>query len=268
MPAIQPARLKIQAAELAKAAQSPPDFCRLFQEFLELYADRTYRSGLVGEPPPLIRSYHVPQPVLRAVSSELEQFAGDNRKSALELADTLWSQPYLEFRLLAVNLIGKVHPLPAKSIVARIDEWATPSTEERLINALIIFGLERLRLEQVGEYFQQIDLWLQSREELEYRLGLKSIPPLVDEGSFEDVPLIFRRVNQAMRSAPANLKSEILKIIKTLADQYPQETAYFLRQTYLTAGQSTNISWYVRHSLAYFPADNQEYLRLALQSED
>jgi hypothetical protein len=268
MPAINPARLKIQATELAEAAQNPEDFCLAFNEFLDQYADRTYRPGLVGEPPPLIRSYNVPQQVMGAVSSELTGFAENDRQAALNLTDKLWTQPYLEFRLLAANLLGKVHPMPAKSIVTRIDDWITASTEDRLVDAVITFGLERMRLEQVKEYFQQIDNWFQSKAEYEYRLGLKAIPPLISDSSFEDIPLIFRRVGQAIRSGPTKVKSETLAVIKVLAERYPQETAYFLRETLITAGETSGISWYVRHSLNYFPPDSQAYLRSALQSEE
>lgn len=268
MPAIQPARLKIQAAELAELAQSPKEFCRAFHKFLDFYSDRVHRSGLAVESPPLIRTFHIPQPVMRAVLAELEQFAKQNRESALALADELWLQPYFEFRLLAANLVGKVDPLPVKSITGRVNEWVTPSTEERLVNALIFSGFERLRAEELDEYFKQIDIWFKSKQVIKYSLGLKSIPPLVGESSFEDIPLIFRRLNQAMRSAPQPLKTETLVIIKILAEHYPQETAHFLREVLLTAGENPNISWYVRHSLSYFPVDNQEYLRLALRSED
>lgn len=268
MPAIQPARLKIQAAELSEFAQSPEDFCRAYHKFLEFYTDRIHRSGFLAESPPLIRSYQIPHPVFRAVSLELDQFAEGNRASALELADALWSQPYLEFRLLAADLVGKVDPLPASSIVARINKWVTPSTEEPLVNALIFSGFKRLREEQVTEYFQQIDTWLKSRQVTTYSLGLKAVTPLIAAGSFEDIPLVFHRVNQAMRSAPKILKPEVLELLKLLADRYPQETAYFLRQAFLSAGENPNIPWYVRHSLAYFPSENREYLRSTLQSED
>jgi hypothetical protein len=33
---------------------------------LDYYADRTYRPGIVGEPPPFMRAYHVPPQVVRA----------------------------------------------------------------------------------------------------------------------------------------------------------------------------------------------------------
>lgn len=266
MPAIQPARLKIQAAELAESAHSPQDFCRAFHEFLEFYSDRTYRPGLVGEPRPLIRAFNVPKPVLTAVSLELTEIAENDHDSALKLVDALWSQSYLEFKILAAHVLGKVDPMPTQPIISRIDAWITPRTEERLVNAVIRLGLDRLRVDDEDEYFRQIDNWLQAKEDYRYRLGLKAIRHLISEGVFEDIPLIFRRVGKAMRNSTAGSKSEILELIRVLAEYSPQETAHFLRETLFTSEDVTDISWYVRHSLDYFPPDNQAYLRSALKS--
>ena len=152
MPAILPARLKVQSADLAQLAPDAEEFCRAFHAYLDYYADRTYRPGKVGEPPPLMRTYQVPQQVVRAVLKELTEFAINEREKSLVLADLLWSEPNLEFRLLAASLIGLVSPNPSESIFGRIHSWIGPSTEERLINALIISGLERMRLERADRY--------------------------------------------------------------------------------------------------------------------
>ena len=64
-------------------------------------------------------------------------FASNNRDAALEVADALWLEPYLEFRLLAASVVGQVSPMPVSSVIQRVESWAEPSTEDRLINALV-----------------------------------------------------------------------------------------------------------------------------------
>ena len=265
MPAIQPARLKIQAAELAQSAPDAEKFCRAFHAYLDYYADRTYRPGIVGEPPSLLRAYHVPLQVVRAVVKELPEYIADKRDESLALADMLWSEPYLEFRLLAASLIGQVSPIPSESIFGRIHSWTGPGTEERLINALIISGLERLRLEQSDRYIEQIEIWLKSKHTFENQLGLKAIPPLLDTPSFEDFPLIFRLLDQVMRSTQPSLRPEVLAVIETLALHSPKETVYFLHQTAISGTGNPNLTWFVRHSLKFFPSDSQKYLQEALR---
>jgi hypothetical protein len=265
MPAIQPARLKIRAAELSQLAPDAEKFCRAFHAYLDDYADRTYRPGIIGEPAPLLRAYHVPVQVVRAVLKELTGYAADMRDESLALADTLWSEPYLEFRLLAASLIGTVSPTPSESIFGRIHSWIGSGTEEPLVDALIITGLERLRLEHTDRYIEQIETWLKSKHTFEIQLGLKAIPPLLDTPSFEDFPLIFRMLDQVMRSAQPSLRPEVLAVIESLALRSPEETVYFLYQTAVSGTGNPNLTWFVRHSLKFFPSDSQKYLQEALR---
>jgi hypothetical protein len=267
MPAIQSARLKIHSAELAQQASDPDEFCRAFYEFLDLYADRTYRPGLFGTPPPLIHSIRVAQAVMRAVLQELIPFAVSERDPALELTDALWAEPCLEFRLLAAYLIGQISPESPDLILNRILAWVEPNTEERLIDVLIVSGLERVREERPEIYIQQVEIWLRSKKNFEQMSGLKAISPLLTGTEFEDFPLIFRLLAPLIRSSPTSLRPEILAVIETLATRTPQETAYFLENLVKAEGENSIVPWYVRHSLVYFPNDLQIYLRKALRAK-
>jgi len=264
MPAINPPRLKIQAAELIQNASDPDSFTRSYHEFLDYYADRTYRPGQVGKPPPLLQAYQVPKPVARAVEKELSLWAASNREGALALADALWMEPYLEFRLTASSLIGQVFPLPVKSIYGRVELWIKPSTEERLVNALVNSGLIRILNEYQDMYVKQLDTWLGSRDSERNRLGLKACPPLLARREFEDYPLLFKRLSKLMRSEKNPLRNEILIVIEEFAAQTPEETAFFLDQALKTTGDNPQIAWYVRNSLGFFPPDIQANLREVL----
>lgn len=261
MPAIQPSRLKIQAAELTQHAGDPEEFSRAYHKFLDYYADRTYRAGQVGEPPPLLRAYRVPSPVLPAVEKEMNQFSIANREPALELADALWEQPFLEFRLLAASVVGQVSPKPFHSVIKRIETWAEARTEGRIMKALVYSGLARYLQEYPQSYLQQIESWLSAEERHVNRLGLKAIPPLLESGKFEDYPQLFNQLSKLIRGEMTPLKADILGIIEILANQSPDETAYFLGQSKMSAGENTAISWYIRNSMRFFPPDSQRYLR-------
>ena len=264
MPAINPPRLKIQATELIQHASDPDSFTRSYHEFLDYYADRTYRPGQVGKPPPLLRAYQVPKPVARAVDKVLSLWAASNRDEALALADALWMDPYLEFRLTASSLIGQVFPLPVKSIYGRLESWIKPSTEERLVNALVNSGLIRILIEYQDLYVKQLDTWLGSRDSERNRLGLKACPALLARREFEDYPLLFKRLSKLMRSENSPLRNEILIVIEEFADRTPEETSFFLEQALKSAGDSPQIAWYVRNSLDFFQADIRSNLREVL----
>ena len=268
MPAIQPAQLKIQAAELAQKSTDPDGFCRELHDYFDSYSDRIYRPGQVGEPRPLIRAYHVPQPVINAILRELVLFAHDDRETALALIDALWLQPNLEFRLLAASLIGQVSPTPAKSILERIQSWMHPETEERLVDAVINYGLERMRNEQSESYIQQVKLWLKSQENYEQSMGLKAICQLVADEGFEDFPMGFALISPLMQFLPTQLRPDILDVIEVFASRSSKETAYFLEHMIQISGNDTNIAWIVRHSLEHFPQESQDILWEALRKSN
>jgi hypothetical protein len=266
MPAIQPARLKIRAEELSTEAANPEGFCRAYHELLDYYADRTFRPGQVGEPPPLLPTYHVPKPVLRSVEKEMSQFAEDDRGGALVLADALWGEEYLEFKLLAASLLGKISPVPTKSVFRRVESWTGPSTEKRLEEALVHAGLERILHEYPDLYFQKILTWLRSKKLNFNLLGLLAIPPLLESGLFDDYPPLFKQLSRKMRLEGNPLKTDILAAIEVLATRSPEETAFFLSQTMKPPSENPNIAWYVRKSLKFFPPNLQQYLREILLS--
>jgi hypothetical protein len=140
-----------------------------------------------------------------------------------------------------------------------------PNTEERLVDAAINFGLERMRVEQPDSYILQVKTWLKSQKNYEQSIGLKAIPPLVAEVEFEDFPMIFGSVSPVIRSGPTQLRPEILDVIEGLASRSAKETAFFLKEMIQTSGKDTNIAWIVRHSIEFFPPDSQDYLWEALR---
>ena len=196
--------MKIQAAELAQKSTHPEVFCGALHDFFDTYSDRTYRPGKGGEPLPLIRAYHVPQPVINGILRELDFLTHSDREAALTLIDALWSEPYFEFRILAASLLGQVSPRPTKSILGRIQSWVNARTEERLVDVIIISGLERVRHEQSESYSQQVKLWLKSENNYEHIMGLKALSPLIANVDFEDFPMIFELIGPIIQYYPPN----------------------------------------------------------------
>lgn len=264
MPAIHPTRLKIQTSELVQTANDPQGFCRAYHEFLDYYADRTYRPGKVGEPPPLMRAYKVPKPVLKAVDKQLGEWAEENRQDALNLVDALWLQSFLEFRLTAASLMGQIEPFPVKHIFSRVQAWIQPNTEERLVNALINQGLKRILIEKQAQYVYQIDIWLRARDIERNRLGLKASLPLIAQRDFDDYPLLFKSLSRLMRQQNSPVRREILTMIENLAEKTPDETAFFLQNALKSFPDNAQIGWYVRNCLSYFPDKTRLQLRKAL----
>lgn len=267
MPAIQLARLRIQAAKLAEKFYDPRSFVRGFHDLCDIYAERTRRPGQTGEPPPLLMAYKVPAPVLRQVLKELSLFITQDGEAGLELADALWAEPYLEFRMLAASILGNVSLDPPERVIERFRNWVNPGTDDRLVSVLVEEGLGSLRREMPECYLEEIKSWLGTEETFSQRLGLRALLSLVRSQQFENLPLALRLLAPLVRSAPHWLRPDVLDVIQVLAERSPRETAYFLRQNLSVKTDNPGTAQVIRNSLRYFPPEDQASLRQAVREE-
>ena len=267
MSAIQLARLKKQASQLADMVDQPEAFVHNLHDILDFYADRTHRPGQAGEPPPLLSHYRVPIPVLRQIESEVVFRLDQGTQDHLELLDRMWEEPNFEIRLLAAALLGKISPSPPEAVTERIHAWASSTAEQRLLSVLLVQGMERTRKEAIDVFLQQVDKWLTGSTVLSQQIGLRALLPLITEGNFENIPAVFRLITPFTRELPTPLRPDLLDIIKALARRSPKETAYFLRQNLELPG-STDTAWVIRQSLRQFTGETRESLHAALRGKN
>lgn len=265
MPAIQLARLKIQVSDLVTCFDNPSQFKRRLYNLFEFYADHSYHPGQVGSPAPLLNVYHIPQPVLKEVIKQLSPFIKNDRESALKLVDTLWGEPNLEFRETAIRILEEIDPEPADDIVQRVEKWLQPSTEQRLVQAVFAIGLARIRQEKSELYLKLVKDWLRAQDVFHKKMGLNGIHEIVNDLSYENIPLLFRTIEPLIYSGASVLRPDLLEVVHRLARRSPSETAAFLKQTLVVKTQNLNAAWIIRHSLDEFPLDLQLGLKAALR---
>lgn len=264
MPAIQPVRLRQQAALLAEHFVDPPAYLRSLHHLLDFYSDRARRPGQSGKPAPLISTYNVRPPVLRALVKAVTPQAEGDPAAGLELCDALWAEPYLEFRLLAAMLLGQIPPDPPERITERLQRWITPDLEFYLVEALLTSGVEKLRRQQPQALIRLVQDWLSSSNPLRQQLGLRALIPLTQDPEYENLPVFYKMIQPLARSVPPALRPDLLDVLAALAHRSPQETAYFLRHL-LNAPEAPEAAWLLRQSLHEFPPDLHESLRQSLR---
>lgn len=264
MPAIQLARLRLQAAQVAASFYEPPLLVRQLHDLLDFYADRTHKPGQAGAPAPLIRPYHAPKPVLRHVTAELAGPAAADPPAALLLADALWSEPYLEFRLLAAAMLGQLPPEASESTLRRVNQWVTPGCEDSLLDALVERSLAALRRNRPERYLQAVENWLAGGGPFFPRLALKALPPIISDTRYENLPVFFRILSPFIWSVSLDLRPFVIDAFAALAHRSPNETAYFFIQNLDVSG-SPGAAWYARQVLPHFPQDVRDRLRPQLR---
>jgi hypothetical protein len=264
LPAIYPARLQNQIIQLAESYGEPDKFTHALTELLELYSNRAHRPGQAGEPPPLLRTYNVPKPVIRQLILELQPLANDYPAETLELIQVLWVEESLETRQIAASLLGSIPPDRPDAILDIVSFWLTPKLEERLISLILQFALVRIRKEKPDTLFNKIASWLGSDDLTEQQIGLNALKSLLTSREFENFPQFIQLLAPYTRKAPPQIRADVLEALNALAIRTPKETAYLLRQS-LTTPESPDTALLIRKLLPVFPGDLQESLKQALR---
>ncbi len=229
MPAIDLARLKLQAARLAENFSNPPAFLRELHEMLELYTNRTMRASQVAQRLSL-PTYHTPPQVLRQIERELAPLAERLPLKGVTLVNELWKDGSLESRLLAARLTGMLPPAEAMPILGRLSDWLTHTTDKEIRRALLTDALARVRQENPEAFVLLLEEWLRSPRSTWQSWGLQALLPLLNDPHFENLPAVFRILRPALLAASPATQLDLQACLVALERLSPTETIVFLRE--------------------------------------
>lgn len=228
MPAIDIARLKIQAATLVEKFDQPATFLKSLHEILDLYADRTMRVGLAA-PATVLRAYRAPQSVLRQIEFELAPLAATFPEQTMQLTDALWQDATLETRQLAAILIGRINP-QTPHIVERVSAWVSQTRDQQLRKTLLNTSLYRMRRETPDQFLALIQTWLDPLNPKMWPGGIQALIPLIRDAEFDNLPPVFDLARPVLEESPSHLQHDITELINALYQASPVETTYLLRR--------------------------------------
>src|SRR5512134_733032 len=228
MPAIDLARLKKQTVQLADIFGEPTAFLRELREVLEFYVNRSLRSQSVA-PSSVLPTYRTPVVVLRQIEKELGPVAEKQPILALELADALWDEGWLETKLLAAFLLGRIPPQEER-LLARLTAWTQAVRDPEVRAALLTTSLTRLRRETPDLFLVLVKEWLHPARQRLWSNGVQALVPLISAPDFDNLPPIFEVVEPIIKAAPAALQFDMQELIITLYQASPDETTYFLQE--------------------------------------
>lgn len=264
MPAIDIARLKIQSVSLVEKFDQPAAFLHDLHEILDLYADRTLRVGIAA-PASVLRSYRAPQSVLKQIEFELAPLTSTFPEQSMALTDALWKDAYLETRLLAATLLGRINP-QTPLLVERISAWVSRVRDKKVRAALLSTSLNRLRRETPDQFLVLIQEWFASDNPKMWANGIQALIPLLDDAGFENLPPVFDIVRPVIASAPANLQNELADLINALYRASPVETVFFIKQV-VSASRNPQAITTLRRLLPNLIAELRPQVQQALRGK-
>jgi hypothetical protein len=274
MPAIHLPRLRKQVHELSDHCADPKLFLGKLKDLFDYYGDRTRRPSQLAAKPTAIPSANVPNPVLRHTVNSLIPHATDTPHLILDLCRELWDYGWLEQRLLASQLVGKLPLGDPDEITSLVEKWCIENHEEALLISLSQHSLATLQTENPNALIAKAQDWIatpETKANLKPRLqtvevinlqklGLRVLMPLIVEPTFENLPKVYKALKPIFAAPPKVLRPDMLDILKSLAGRSPAETAYFLRDLVNTSHSKT-LTWLIRRGLNSFPAELQVSLR-------
>jgi hypothetical protein len=261
MPAIDLSRLRKQATRLAEFFFVPDEFIRHLHEMLDFYVNYTVRRPRVPAPGANLRTYRTPAVVVRQIEQELSAIATrpENADAALELADRLWDEEWLETRILAAFLLGAMPPREER-LLARLTAWTQQLFDADLRAELLNTSLVRVRREAPDVFLGLVGEWLQAQRQSLWANGIQAVISAVSDPEFHNLPPLMKVIEPVVQTAPPKLQTEIEELILALYAASPTETSYFVRQVLMDSDDPMTAITFRRISPA-LPLDLREEIR-------
>jgi hypothetical protein len=234
MPAIDLSRMRKQATRLAEFFFVPDEFIRHLHEMLDFYVNYTVRKPRAVAPAANLRTYRTPAVVVRQIEQELAGISAraENSEAALELADRLWDEEWLETRILAAYLLGSIPPREER-LLPRLTAWAKQLFDPDLRAELLDTSLVRLRREAPDIFLELVSEWLQPQRPALWANGIQAVIAAVSDARFHNLPPLMKVLEPVVEAAPPKLQTELADLILALYHASPTETSYFVRQVLL-----------------------------------
>jgi len=264
MPAIDLARLKKQSAQLANLFDQPEIFIDALSGVLDYYVNRTLRKHDAVAPMSVLPTYRTPPEVLHQIESELGPLAEKYPSRALDLADRLWDAGYLETRLLAAGLLGRIPP-KEEPLLARLTAWTQQVRDPNVRAALLTTSLSRMRRDAPEHFLTLVSEWFHPARQRLWSNGIQALLPLIADPEFDNLPPIFELIEPVLEAAPAIIQSDLADFIQGLYAASPTETTFLLKQV-LNNSDNPMTAVTMRRILSSFPQALQIELRDLVRS--
>jgi hypothetical protein len=261
MSAVNPSRLAMEVEELGDLVTDPAALRRACLNLLDFYADRTQRSGSSTVKRSASKAFHVPRPVVRALSIKLKALTQAKPDIAWPAASALWEAGYREMRALAIAILN-VQTDPSVPQMAEV--WASNCSDHTLQAMLSGTGLEGWRRADSAKFLTQVEAWSNATENRIRVFALLSLHAAVDDPNFEDLPTVFQLCEGLAGKVRGEERRALYALVTALAHRSPPEAARFLTDE-LARGDA-GARRMIENTLSAFPRRQRELLQRTLSA--
>ena len=264
MPSIDLARLRKQALRLADFFFAPEEFARHLNSTLDSYVNYTVRGRRPAVAGSNLDSHRTPAVVIRQIEHELAPLASaaEHAAASVALADRLWDELWLECRLLAAYILGRVPPEEAP-LIARLTAWIGQVRDPELRGRLLDTSLFSMRTEAPDLFLQLIGEWLRPERLRFWPAAFQAAISAARDPTFPNLPALLSALEPALRQAPAEMQLDLEALLVALMGVSPTETTFLVRQILLSSDEVSTALLFRRMSPALPPELQEEIRELA-----
>jgi len=265
MPAIQLERLLQQIKQFLDPALSPQQFSSNLIELLEAHANLSYRPGTEIQVKNIILSYKPGPLVMYQIQNKLTTIGQTYPQKALLFADQIWLHDFLETKQLAAVIIGALPVEYFTEASHHLETWFHTTADKQIRYYLLQLGSENIRKNNLKEWLKIIQDSVGTSDLQKIHFGINAIEILAEDKSFENYPVIYAITNQIVERKKDNFTNTLVKIYQAIISRAPNETAYFLQHSLLSAPTEQKIK-FIRRCINFFPPEQQKKLRAAIKT--
>lgn len=264
MAVIDPLRLQKQIRQCFANPSNAQLFVSAIKNLLETYADHTYRAGERVALPSSLKSYHVPQPLIRTLKKELASLSQSQPTQALSVAEILWDQPFQECKDLAISILENLPIEMEKEYFRTLEQWASSCKQAELIENIAKCVNTSVHAQQPAALIDRAQKWMLDERFTVRKLGFLVVEHLCRSISFGDLPLLFRLISPYLNRFPPQNYQDVIAICNNLIAKSPKEMAYLMR-TAITANPSADAKRLIKSCIRTFPPELQSDLLKAIK---
>lgn len=225
MTAVDPQRLAREIESLGTVLDDPKSLRSRIIALLDIYADRTRRTGGGANPERTHWSFDVPPPILRSLKLFLQGKLAQKPNLVWEITDELWHAGYRETQLLAIDVLMLCSD---HKVAEWVEEHATESVDNATMATLARDGLSGWRQSAPKDFIAAASRWLQDEKAMIRAFSLYGLGAAVRDPAFEDLPTIFSMLHDFTQPTRGESRRGLLELMRALANRSPAETTHFL----------------------------------------
>ncbi|MCE1247529.1 MAG: DNA alkylation repair protein [Firmicutes bacterium] len=204
------------------------EFLAQIQVFLEKYSDESNREQAKHVGKGAIKHHGVALPVLRKLALKTGNFCTGDPVKGRQLLKMLWDTESREERKICTESAASLLEVDEDAALSLIMEIIPDLDNWELCDSLATIGLKKWMPEHHESSLRMINNWVRSPNPWIRRLGIVSLIPLSNSGSFEDLDVYLVVIKKLMRDEHESVQKAVSWVIREITPKDPERVGKFL----------------------------------------